>query len=155
METPVVVDERERERERERVISSPSFLRRHKILFGVFVAISIIVYAAFNVWVYRVSTSGKALSPTALWQTVTSSNSGFGVLKGDSPPRRGVTFTETVTPSPTTTRPTGPGQYACDEYGICNNYEDAKRVGCPKTYADPHCLNECGDTKVRCLKTKL
>ena len=49
----------------------------------------------------------------------------------------------------------GPGPYACDSYGICNIYQDAKGIGCPKTYADLHCLGECGDNKVRCPKEQV
>ncbi len=146
METPGVVVERERERER--VASSPRFPRRHKLLFGALVIIGVFLYAGFNLWVYQYSTSGKASSPKALWQTMTKSESGFERLTGPGP-------VTTPSPSPTPTPPpTGPGQYACDEYGICNLYEDARRVGCPKTYADPHCQNECGDTTVRCQKPK-
>jgi len=55
------------------------------------------------------------------------------------------------TPTPTP-RPTGPGPYACDPIGICSHYKDAKGAGCPKTYADSHCLDECGDKKVQCPK---
>jgi len=46
----------------------------------------------------------------------------------------------------------GPGPYACDPSGICNIYQDAVGLGCPKTYADPYCLGACGDTNVRCPK---
>lgn len=49
-------------------------------------------------------------------------------------------------------RPTGPGPFACDQYGVCNIYEDAKRTTCPKTYADRDCLNECQKKDVRCPK---
>ncbi len=155
MESPTVIDER-----------APSFPHRHKILFGLVATMGFLVFAAFNVWVYQYSRSGKAPSPAAIWQAVTASRTGFGVskddsfapaLKGDTLPKQGVTFrdsdTRAATPTPTP-RPTGPGSYACDEYGICNIYEDAKRVGCPKTYADPQCLNECGDKTVRCPKPK-
>ena len=146
MESPIVLVD---ERERERVASSPSFPRRHKILFGVFVSIGILVYAAFNVWVYLNATSGKIPTPNTLRQAVKNAGSGFPELIGLGP------FTPTSPAKQDLAPPdTGPGQYACDEYGICNNYEDAKRVGCPKTYADLHCLNECGDTKIWCQKQK-
>ena len=46
----------------------------------------------------------------------------------------------------------GPGPYACDPEGICNIYENAVGAGCPKTYADMNCLEECGDAKVHCPK---
>jgi hypothetical protein len=53
---------------------------------------------------------------------------------------------------PTPTPLQGPGPYACDPIGICSHYKDAKGAGCPKTYADSHCLDECGDKKVQCPK---
>ena len=56
------------------------------------------------------------------------------------------------TPTPTPTPMLGPGPFACDPYGFCNAYEDSKLVGCPKTYADRFCLNECQKTNVRCPK---
>ena len=59
-------------------------------------------------------------------------------------------FIPTATPTPAP--PLGPGPYACDPQGICNHYADAVGIGCPKTYADPYCLGECGDTNVRCPK---
>ncbi len=55
-------------------------------------------------------------------------------------------------PTPTPTPLLGPGPFACDPYGFCNAYEDSKLVGCPKTYADRFCLNECQKTNVRCPK---
>ena len=61
----------------------------------------------------------------------------------------GPSSTPTPTPTP---RLTGPGPYACDPLGLCNNYKDAKGAGCPKTYADSGCLGECGNTAVRCPK---
>jgi hypothetical protein len=53
---------------------------------------------------------------------------------------------------PTPTPLLGPGPFACDPYGFCNAYEDSKRTGCPKTYADRYCLDECQKTNVRCPK---
>ena len=147
--------EREKERERDTVTSSPSFPRRHKILFGFIATIGVLIYAAFNVWVYQYSKGGKALSPATLWKTVTSPSSSFQRLQNTSiPPAKSREAGSGFAGQDPAPRDTGPGPYACDEYGICNNYEDAKRVGCPKTYADPHCLNACGDTKVRCVKPK-
>ncbi|MEK7141013.1 MAG: hypothetical protein AAB800_00535 [Patescibacteria group bacterium] len=135
---------RERERERETVTSSPSFPRRHKILFGFIATIGVLIYAAFNLWFYRYSTSGKAPSPKAVWQA----------LKDDTPPRRGVIFTETVTPASTPTpRPTGPGQYACSQEGVCNVYSDAARTQyCTVTFADSRCLDQCGTKENQCKK---
>lgn len=163
METPTVIDERERER----VDSSPGFPRRHKILFGIVVTVGILVYASFNLLVYRYAKGGKGTSPDA--------DPRQAVLKGDSLPKQGVTFiglgsnsgtppssahpgkpavtpTPTLTPSPTP-RPTGPGQYACSQEGVCNVYSDAMRSQyCIKTYADSRCLDQCGKKENQCVK---
>lgn len=131
-----------------------SFPHRHKLLFGIIVTMGVIVYIAFNLLVYRSATSGK-------------------VLKGDSLPKQGVTFTGFGSnlgtppakfreagsgfagqdPAPRDTpRPTGAGSYACDPLGNCNIYENLENIGCPKTFADSRCLYSCGDTSVRCPK---
>jgi len=57
------------------------------------------------------------------------------------------------TPSPTP-RPTGPGTYACDPGGICNEYDGPEKpeYDCPKTFADRFCLDSCEDLTVRCKK---
>lgn len=63
--------------------------------------------------------------------------------------------TPTPTPMPPTPTPTplqGPGIYACDPNGICNNYSADMRAPCPKTFADYHCLGMCGTPTVRCPK---
>lgn len=65
-------------------------------------------------------------------------------------PTQTPTSTPATLPSPTPIL--GPGTYACDPYGFCNLYEDPKAIGCPKTYADPHCLGQCADQAVRCPK---
>lgn len=141
-------------RQRERVTSSSRFPRRHRLLFGLVVTIGVLVYAAFNVWVYQYSKSGKATSPSALWQTITASRAGFGVLKGDSLSNSSPAPTPSPSPTPTPTpRPTGPGEYACDPYGVCNRYGDAARLEfCPVTYADSLCLDQCGDKEKQCAK---
>ncbi len=46
----------------------------------------------------------------------------------------------------------GPGPFACDPFGICNMYDESTRAGCPKTFADRSCLNECEKKDVRCKK---
>ncbi len=53
-------------------------------------------------------------------------------------------------PSPTPLL--GPGSYACDPFGVCNLYDESARAGCPKTFADRSCLNECEKKDVRCKK---
>lgn len=61
-----------------------------------------------------------------------------------------ITSAPTVIPTPTPLL--GPGSHACDILGICNIYDNPENHECPKTFADPHCLGECGDKKVRCPK---
>lgn len=107
------------------------------------VAVGIIVYAAFNVWVYQYSKSGKASSPAAIRQAVTAPGASFNVLNT----RFGL---PTPTPTP---RPTGPGSYACSPEGDCNVYSDAARTQyCTRTYADSRCLNQCGTKENQCVK---
>lgn len=54
--------------------------------------------------------------------------------------------------------PTPPGQYACapaDYWGnsYCKSYADPVGFGCPKTYQDPACNNECqANPAVRCIQ---
>lgn len=125
------------------------FPRRHKILFGVIVFVGVILYAAFNVWVFRLSKSGNAPSPSALWQKMTKSGTGFpGITEQSSPPSRKPTPTPTPTP-----RPKGPGDYACSPEGVCNLYgEEQRKEFCTQTYADSLCLDECGDKEKQCSK---
>lgn len=141
METPGVVVERERE-------------RVHKILFGVTVFIGVLLYAAFNLWVYKYS-SGNAPSPKALWQTV-QTVTGLNPVKkqGSTLPESGLTIGTPQPPTPTPTpRPTGPGEYACDPYGVCNKYSDeARKEFCTVTFADSQCFDQCGDKTKQCKK---
>lgn len=138
-----------------------SFLHRHKLLFGVIIFISIFAYAGFNLWVYRYAKSSKGSSPTTLWQTVTKAGAGFpGATEQDPvtsssviPADAGIQRT-TPSASPTPTpRPTGPGEYACDPYGVCNRYsEKARTQYCTQTYADSRCLDQCGNKEKQCAK---
>ena len=54
------------------------------------------------------------------------------------------TPTPTLYPSPT------PGQYACAPKGFCKVYADPKSAGCPVTFADINCLNQCGNSANWC-----
>lgn len=56
--------------------------------------------------------------------------------------------TKIITPAPLK----GPGIYACDPFGICNNYGDEQRKSCPVTFADSHCLGQCKDSARRCTR---
>lgn len=132
---------------------SPRVRRHHGIMFWSAVGILTIGYGLFNFWVWRYTKSGKAPSPTKIWQTVKERGAGFGGFQGES---RGRIPTPTPrlssgTPTPTP-RPTGPGEYACSAEDDCNLYSDEMRKGCPVTFADSQCLNSCGDPAKRCPK---
>lgn len=59
----------------------------------------------------------------------------------------------TATPIPSPTPATGPGPWACDPLGTCSRYNDSSVTsGCPKTFADTNCLNQCGNKAVQCSK---
>lgn len=136
-----------------------NFPHRHKILFGIMVCVGIIVYASFNVWVYRHATSSKVLKGDSLPFKDQGKPQGV-TLTPVIPANAGIqnTITPTPTPTPTSTptptpRPTGPGQYACSPEGACNLYGDEVRTQyCTKTYADSKCLDECGKKENQCAK---
>ncbi len=142
-------------RERERVNSSPGFPlpaqvgRHHTLFFGLVVTIGVLLYAVSSVWIYQFYKNGTSNTPAAfggggntpsspVTPPAKSREAGSGFAGQDLAPRD--------------TPLLGPGVYACDEYGICNIYEDTKRAPCPKTYADRNCLNECKKIEVRCPK---
>lgn len=52
--------------------------------------------------------------------------------------------TTTVTPNPT------PQTYACDPSGVCGVYEHTQEKGCPLTFQDPKCSNQCTQPDKRC-----
>ena len=55
-----------------------------------------------------------------------------------------------LTPTPTT-RPTGPGQYACSALGSCKDWDlQIQKENCTVTFADRNCLDQCSDTTKRC-----
>ncbi|MCX6793887.1 MAG: prepilin-type N-terminal cleavage/methylation domain-containing protein [Candidatus Gottesmanbacteria bacterium] len=64
--------------------------------------------------------------------------------------------TSTPMPTPTPISSPPPGQYACapaDFLGTsyCKSYADPVGFGCPRTYQDPHCNNECQtNPAIRC-----
>lgn len=110
---------------------------------AVIVAVAVIVYAAVNVWVYRVATSGRASSPSTAPIRVDTD-------KSLAPQARDVKPTATPTPTP---RPTGPGTFACSPEGVCNLYSDEMRkTSCTTTFADTLCLDQCTDSTKRCSK---
>jgi len=102
----------------------------------IFIIVGIVIFISYiginiSVWTLAKNSQKKVKSVTSAFPT-------------PSP-----TAGPTSTPTP---RLTGPGTYACDPIGICNSYKDAKGAGCPKTYADSGCLDECGNANVRCPK---
>jgi hypothetical protein len=106
-----------------------------KVLVIAAIIVAILLVAGFNIWVFRYAKEGKAPS----------------VFQGTF---SGVQTTPPVVPffSPTPTpRPTGPGDYACDPYGVCNKYsEEARKQFCTVTFADSLCLDQCGDKTKQC-----
>lgn len=103
------------------------------------IAAAVILYAALNVWVYRIATSGRSVLPIRI-----------NTDKSTSPQAREQKPVATPTPTP---RPTGPGDYACSPEGVCNLYSDEMRKQyCTTTYADPGCLDQCGDKAKQCSK---
>ncbi len=57
----------------------------------------------------------------------------------------------TPTPKATTVTPnTTPQTYACDPSGVCGVYENTAEKGCPKTFQDPKCSNQCKQIENRC-----
>lgn len=58
-----------------------------------------------------------------------------------------------LTPTPqittVTSKPT-PQTYACDPSGVCGVYENTAEKGCPKTFQDPTCSNQCKQLENRC-----
>jgi len=84
-----------------------------------------------------------------IWKYATKTNPSASIAQQRD---HSVTLSSTSTPIPTPTPLQGPGPYACDPLDICSHYKDAKGAGCPKTYADSGCLDECGDKKVQCPK---
>lgn len=137
--------------------------RVHKIFFGLIIAVAVLLFAAFNVWTFQWAKSGKAPSPEALLQTIIPPRQSFQRL---NPATQGLTLPDPNSPpvipnsppvipaSPTPTpRPTGPGEYACDPYGVCNRYENAARKEfCTVTFADRFCLDQCGEKEKQCKK---
>ena len=126
---------------------SPSFFQKltgqkRMVIVGAGIVIAL-AYIGINIgiWTYA-SNSKKAAQTVSNNKSIVPENKQNG-LPAAVPSTRGLT----PTPAP---RPTGPGPYACDPIGICNHYGDAQGKSCPKTYADNHCLDECGFKEVQC-----
>ncbi len=73
-------------------------------------------------------------------------SSGISVVAPGFVPNAG----ETPTPTPTPGGGGYLGTYACTPGGQCNIYADPPASGCPQSYAEPTCNNECGDPANRC-----
>lgn len=108
---------------------------RHSLLLPAFLVLLTIELAAAGYFVWKIwrPASSLPVTPTAK-QNIPQEN----------------TPQESTTPLPTTAPVKGPGVYACDIQGVCNVFSDTRRVVCPVTYADPSCLNSCGDIKNQC-----
>lgn len=131
-----------------------SFLHRHKFIFGIIVTVGVIVYIAFNLWVYRSATGGNTPLRKEVWQKVTKSGAGFQTVTGLNPATPFSSPPAEQDPAPRDTpRPTGPGSYACSPEGTCNVYNDETRKQfCTTTYADNRCLDQCGEKEKQCKK---
>ncbi len=95
--------------------------------------------AAYN---YGVASGGQlvASGTGASLPTPTPAGGGAGGAGGGGP---------TSTPAQT---PIQPGGYACAPGGYCNSYSDPIGSGCPVTFADQFCMNQCGDPANWCLR---
>lgn len=123
-----------------------SFLHRHILIIGILIFVGLLLYAAFNLWVYRYATGGNAPLPREVWQKVTKSGAGFQAVTGLNP----ATPSSSPTSSP---RPNGPGSYACSPNGTCNVYSDEiRKQYCTTTYEDNRCLDQCEDKSKLCTK---
>ena len=114
-----------------------------KLLYTGAIVGFVILYAVINIGVFAYAKKVRLSKQAGVTETVSVDENG-NPLQSSSP-----LPTSDPTPTPTP-RPTGPGIYACDPIGICNNYEDAKRKDCPRTYADNQCLDQCGNKTVQC-----
>ncbi|MCX6792120.1 MAG: hypothetical protein NT149_03735 [Candidatus Gottesmanbacteria bacterium] len=146
-----------------------------KILIITLVILGLAAYVALSFWVIGII-QGKKTVPfiqnqnTAATTTALPQTNFPNDTQTAQPPTSTPTPKPTSTPLPTPTLPPastpplastplsaptslqGPGTYACDPDGICNDYSDQMRKNCPKTFADTTCLGMCGTPSVRCPK---
>ncbi len=114
---------------------------KHRVTLITLAVVAVILYAGFNVWLYK----GMIINENSSFPATAT-----GSMRKNEQRTGSQLLTPVPTPTPTP-RPTGPGQYACDPVGQCKIYSDDVRVEkCPVTYADLHCLDQCGDTTKRC-----
>ncbi len=121
------------------VPGTPSKAVRSKLPFEIFLFF-ILIIAAFFLSFFYFSGKDKQVIPNQARSTVLPS---FVPSITST-----LTITPTITPIPTPLQ--GPGTYACDPEGVCGTYDTPATRGCPKTFADLHCLRECGDKSIRC-----
>ena len=117
-----------------------SLFRRQPAMIGLVVVLLILL--GLGVWYFLYPKEGASLFGIQREQTST-----------ETPGDETGEFLISPTSSPTP-RPTGPGTYACDPNGICNEYDGPEKpeYDCPKTFADRFCLDSCEDLTVRCKK---
>lgn len=134
----------------------PAFFHKKSVLL-ILGLVVLLLYAGVNVWIYQQGRN-KATITTGKESGTSSKNSGIGGIFEKLIPKNSPSQTSSQQPTPTpflptpTPRPTGPGQYACDPLGICNDYGNEERKSCTTTFADRHCLDQCGDAAKRCTK---
>lgn len=129
-----------------------------------------LLYAGLNYWIYREARSQSlknqdVLTPVqSLQQPIqttiqTSTPSSVPITKPSvltpSPTKtviqQLVPSKSTPTPKTTTVMPkTTPQTYACDPSGICGVYDNTTEKGCPVTFQDPKCSNQCIQPEKRC-----
>lgn len=114
-------------------------IRMPKPVVILLVSLGIVVYIIFIIWFFNSGTIFKKTSNLS------------GASQMGNPTATPVPPTP-KTPTPTPTPLQGPGQYACDPQGICNNYSDIMRKNCPVTFADRNCLEQCGNAAKRCTQ---
>lgn len=115
--------------------------------------LGLIGYIAFNIWLFRSSIFGsntvntvQSIIPSRESPTPTQNIPALLTPLSSKPSLP----TAPNTPIPTAAPLQGPGRYACDPLGLCNDYSDEMRKFCTTTFADRHCLNQCGDQTKWC-----
>lgn len=115
----------------------------------------IVVYGFLLRWVYQYATNSRSSAQTTRVpvsdQDKKSFFSNMLPIRNNSPDSMQRTSSALPSPTPTPTPIQGPGQYACDPEGTCKNYSDnVRKAKCQETFADPGCLERCGNVSIRC-----
>ena len=129
-----------------------------------------LLYAGLNYWIYQQSRSQNLKNQDVLTPVQSVQQPIQTTIQISTPSSVSTTKPSVLTPTPTKTiiqqlvpsklSPTPkstsitpkitPQTYACDPSGICGVYENTTEKGCPKTFQDPNCLNQCKQPENRC-----